>query len=57
MLDEDIIRPSVSPWNLPHLVVSKKEDSNGNKKWRIVVDYRKINENTVGNAFSLPNIT
>lgn len=41
MLNNNIITPSVSPWNSPLLVVPKKADNLGNKKWRVVVDFRK----------------
>ena len=33
-----------------------KEDSKGNKKWIMVLDFRALNEKTVGNAYLLPNI-
>lgn len=56
MLRDNIIRNSKSPWNSPLLVVPKKEDAQGNKKWRVVVDFRKLNEATVGDAFPIPNI-
>jgi hypothetical protein len=29
----------------------------GERKWRLVVDFRKLNEKTVGNAYPLPDIT
>ena len=57
MLDEDVIEPSNSPYNSPILVVPKKPDSNGQKKWRLVVDFRKLNDVTVSDAYPLPNIT
>lgn len=44
MLNEGIIRPSNSPWSSPIWVVEKKQDASGKKKWRVVVDYRKLNE-------------
>lgn len=57
MLDDEIISPSSSPWNSPLLLVPKKPDAAGNKKWRVVVDFRRLNDITVGDAFPLPNIT
>ena len=57
MLLDGIIEPSASPWNSPILVIPKKEDASGRKKWRIVVDFRKLNEVTVGDSFPLPVIT
>lgn len=56
MLDQNIIRPSYSPWTSPIWVVPKKTDASGKKKWRIVVDYRKLNEKTVADKYPLPNI-
>jgi hypothetical protein len=37
--------------------VPKKVDASGQQKFRLVVDYRKLNEKTVGNAYPLPDIT
>src|SRR3978361_1040115 len=56
MLNEKIIRPSVSPYNSPLWIVPKKTDASGEKKWRIVIDYRKLNNLTVGDSFPIPNI-
>ena len=56
MLQQDIIRPSKSPYNFPILVVPKKVDASKKKKWRICIDYRKLNEYTVGDSFPIPNI-
>lgn len=53
----DIISPSESPYNSPLWIVPKKPDSKGNKRWRIVFDYRALNERTIGDAYPLPNIT
>jgi hypothetical protein len=32
----------------------KKMDASGKTKWRIVVDYRKINEKTIDDRYPLP---
>jgi transposase InsO family protein len=52
-----IITGSRSPWNSPLLIVPKKADGAGEKKWRLVIDYRKVNEKTVGDAYPLPDVT
>lgn len=57
MLDQGIIRPSNSPWSSPIWVVPKKLDASGQKKWRLVIDYRKLNEKTVDDRYPIPNIT
>ena len=57
MLEDGIIRPSASQWNAPILVVPKKSDASGKRKLRIVVDFRKLNDLTIGDSFPLPNIT
>jgi hypothetical protein len=44
---DGIIEPSTSPWNSPILVIPKKKDASVRNKWRIVVDFRKLNEVTV----------
>ena len=56
MLKQDIITPSQSPWNFPILVVPKKVDASGVRKWRICIDFRKLNQVTVGDSYPLPNI-
>lgn len=57
MLENDIIEESQSEWASPILLVPKKTDANGEKKWRLVVDYRKVNEVIENDKFPLPNIT
>ena len=56
LLKEDIIVKSNSPWNSPLLVVPKKTGPDGKQKWRMVVDFRKVNEKTIGDAHPLPDI-
>jgi hypothetical protein len=56
MLQDDTITPSNSGWNFPLLVVPKKLDASGKRKWRICVDFRKLNKITIGNSYPLPNI-
>ena len=57
LLREGIIEESVSSWNSPIMVIPKKMDASGKQKFRLVVDYRKLNEKTVGDAYPLPDIT
>lgn len=56
MLEKNIIRPSNSPWSFPICVVPKKLDASGKQKWRLVVDYRKLNDKTISDRYALPNI-
>ncbi|KAA5606820.1 RNA-directed DNA polymerase, partial [Pseudomonas aeruginosa] len=56
MLDQKIIQPSLSPWSSPIWIVPKKTDASGQKKWRIVIDYRKLNDITIGETYPIPNI-
>ena len=57
MLKTKIIQTSASQWNAPLLVVPKKADASGKPKLRVVVDFRKLNDLTIGDSFPLPNIT
>lgn len=57
MLDDGIIEESRSAWSSPLLLVPKKTNSTGMKKWRIVIDYRKLNQHIQDDKFPLPNIT
>lgn len=56
LLKNKIIKPSQSPYNTPVWIVPKKDDSQENKKWRMVLDFRKLNEKTVTDFFPLTNI-
>lgn len=57
MLEQNIIRPSHSPWSSPIWIVPKKLDASGKRKWRIVVDYRNLNAKTIDDKYPLPNIS
>ena len=56
MLDKRIIEESDSPYNSPVWVVPKKSDASGKQKWRIVIDFRRLNELTDQDAFPLSEI-
>lgn len=57
MLEDDIIEAAASPWSAPILIVPKKSAPGEQKKWRLVIDYRKVNLDIVDDKFPLPNIT
>ena len=54
LLQQGIIRHSRSPYNSPLWIVPKKTDSKGNKQYRMVVDYRKLNMITKDDKFPIP---
>lgn len=56
MLSQNIIKESTSPYNSPLWIVPKKIDNSGIKKWRLVVDYRKLNEYTKTDKFPIPHM-
>ncbi|KAJ4425612.1 hypothetical protein ANN_27808 [Periplaneta americana] len=56
MLADGIITPSKSEWNSPLLVIPKKVRCLRAKKFRISIDFRRLNELTIGDRYPLPNI-
>lgn len=51
MLDKKLVRPSVSPWGAPMLLVKKKDGS-----MRLCIDYRQLNKVTIKNRYPLLRI-
>ena len=50
-LSSQMIRPSLSPYSSPVILVKKKDGT-----WRLCVDYRQLNSNTVKNKYPIPII-
>ena len=51
LLNKGLIAPSQSPWSSPVVLMPKK-----NGKWRLCIDYRRLNELTIKDAYSIPFI-
>lgn len=56
LLNQGIIRESISPWSCPVHIVPKKPDASGKVKWRLVIDYRRLNDRIIEDKYPLPNI-
>lgn len=56
LLKNNVIRKSKSPYNSPVWIVDKKIDNSGIKKYRLVIDYRKLNEKTIANNYPIPRM-
>ena len=50
-MTKELIKPWLSPFSAPALLVPKK-----NGKLRLVLDYRKLNEQTIKSCWSIPSI-
>jgi hypothetical protein len=51
LLQDELIRPSISPYSSPAILVRKKDGS-----LRLCIDYRELNSQTVKNRFPIPVI-
>ena len=51
LINKKLIEPSYSEWSSPVVLVPKH-----NGKWRMCIDYRKVNDVTIKDSYSLPNI-
>lgn len=49
--EQGLIEKSNSPWSAPIVLVQKKD-----KSWRLCVDYRKLNANTIKDAYPIPRV-
>lgn len=56
LLKDGIVRESISPYTSPVWVVPKKPDASGQKRFRLVIDYRKLNEKTISERYPIPEI-
>jgi len=52
LLDKKFVRPSVSPWGAPVLLVKKKDGC-----MRLCIDYRQLNKVTIKNRYPLPTLS
>ena len=51
LMAKHFVRPSVSPWGAPVLLVKKKDGG-----MRLCIDYRQLNKVTIKNKYPLPRI-
>lgn len=56
LLDKNIIEKSTSKFNSPLLLVKKRSDDPNKPEYRLVVDYRKLNESTIPQLYPMPLI-
>ncbi len=57
LLENEIIQPSKSPYNSPIWTVAKKgTDEQGKPKRRMVVDFQKLNAQTITDRYPIPDV-
>lgn len=56
MYDNDIIESAQSEWSAPVLLVPKKSDTTGEKRNRLVLDYRFLNRSLVDIKWPIANV-
>lgn len=58
LLQEGIIRKSFSPYNSPIWIASRDPDNKeGKRKLRLVIDFKKINAQTIADKYPIPDVT
>ena len=55
-LEQGVLEHSNSPYNSPVLVIPKKSEIDGIKRYRLVIDFRKLNEKSIGDSYPIPLI-
>lgn len=55
LLDNNLIEHSISEYNSPIILVPKK-GTDSERKWRLCIDYRKLNKNLIPDRHPLPRI-
>lgn len=55
LLKNKLIEPSTAAYNSPIIIVPKKSTT-GEKKYRMCIDYRKLNKKLIADKFPLPRI-
>ena len=52
-LELGIVQKSDSPWSSPLWAIPRKSTKDGERRWRIVTDFRELNKITVGQVYPL----
>jgi len=55
LLRDGIIKPSKSPYNSTVWVVPKKPKPNGEKQYRMVIDFKRLNAVTIADTYPIPD--